>query len=230
MNKGVTYSSDLAADCVFPFSVQCCCSFLSAPPKLKISVVFLSKLIEPLLTSPVTMPAKLAPLTEEERSCLAVLLHRAKAHGEFEYMTGPRLDSGPELDFEADALFPDLGAMSDASKRRMDDEGYQAKTGRVKQAPIQPSGKSTSPTLPSDVSSLEDWGTTIMKIGKFEKAGLSYQELAASTQKDTQKYLSWLMKSLNDSFNPQFHDLVSYLHATEYGKSASSSGFVRERK
>jgi len=99
---------------------------------------------------------------------------------------------------------------------------------KAKAAPVNPSG---TEGIPADVVSLVDWGTTTMEIGKMAPMELSYAELAQSGDPAVQRYLKWLMSALTDRFKPQYHDLVAYLNAIDYGKVPSgSTGFVRNRK
>eukprot|EP00435_Cladocopium_sp_Y103_P048209 s2045_g14.t1 len=138
----------------------------------------------------------------------------------------------------------DAHAMTDASKRRLSPEPVRRNVSAAgSQLRLAPTAKALAcpadkPVIhldpadipfPADVENMSDWGTTVLRVGKFEKAGLSYAELRGSEDVETKKYLTWLMKSIRPSFAPQYHDLVAYLKKAEYGTNHGNT-FVRVRK
>ena len=178
-------------------------------------------------------------LSSSEAQTLRELLERVKRTeflSEFIHPEDLALQEWDELETEDVSL-----AMNDASKRRFTEmsEG-DANHGKTRQEPIRPGacpgqsagsdGLSPSiPILPKDVKDLSDWGSTIMKIGKFASQQMSYHEMANSQDAEISKYLTWLMKSVSERNRAQYQDLVQYLKMIKYGEP-SSVGFVRERK
>ena len=83
--------------------------------------------------------------------------------------------------------------------------------------------------FPADITDMQDWGSTVLQVGKFGKRGSSYADLAGSADPEIQKYLTWLLKAIRENFDPQYHDLVAYLKKAEFGVKKGNS-FTRVRK
>jgi len=185
-------------------------------------------------------------LNADESKMLRSLLQRAHEDGSLSGLL-------PTLGFETydwsevGALEEDMSAaMNDASKRRLvSPDRLDAKHGQTKQLSSKAASTAgtKSPTkessvkidfakmkMPSDVQSIEDWGTTIMAEGKVAPRQMSYAELALSSEAEIQRYLRWLMSNVNAKNLPQYQDLAHYLHVAKYGEASGPNGFNRVRK
>lgn len=190
--------------------------------------------------------SKPAALNPEEAKLLRSLLARVRATGTDSDFADALQPS--EFEEDSDGEFEHLTGgpvMSEATKRRMVadsaaeiDAGY-GRTRACAAAPpfevptMRASGvpPTSTATMPADVATLEDWGSTVMEEGKFASAKMSYAEMVNSSDKAVGRYLKWLMSALTDKFKPQYHDLVAYLNAIDFGKTpAGTAGFVRNRK
>lgn len=185
----------------------------------------------------------------EERAALKNLLRRARESGALENLLAPS-EPPSEDDFELPEEVTELEEfnMTDASKRRLvgqseNPSGY----GQTRQLPLGPkakpaakpkakaaSSRSVLPTgsnvpLPDDVKDIHDWGSTIMETGKLAIHKMTYEQLATSTDVEIQKYLRYISKSITDRHQPQYHDLMAYLNAVDYG-CVGPSGFNRRRQ
>ena len=185
-------------------------------------------------------------LNADESKMLRSLLQRAHENGSLNVFL-PTLGSETSEWSEVESLEEDVSAaMNDASKRCLVSPDRQdAKHGQTKQLSSKAVSAvgSKSPTeessvkidfakmkMPSDVQSIEDWGTTIMSEGKMAPRQMSYAELASSSEADIQRYLRWLMSNVNSKNLPQYQDLSHYLHVTKYGEASGPTGFNRVRK
>lgn len=155
--------------------------------------------------------SKPVALNAEESKLLRSLLARVRASGTASQFA----DALPPSEFEEDSdgefehLNGAMQGMSDATKRRMVadsvtevDAGY-GKTRScaagvtfavptVRPTQVGSSGQSATPTaIPSDVTNLDDWGATVMEIGKMAPSKLSYAELAKSPDPAVVRYLKW---------------------------------------
>lgn len=190
-------------------------------------------------------------LTAEEQAVLRELLRKARESGSLEELLAPSepssdVDDEFELPEEVEELLEP--PMTDASKRRLtgpseNPPGY----GKTRQLPLAPKNKPATKAkskatssradarlsnvvqLPEDVKDIADWGSTIMETGKLAPMGLSYAQLAESTDSEIQKYLRYIAKSITDRHNPQYHDLLAYLNTIGFGV-VGPSGFNRRRQ
>ena len=91
------------------------------------------------------------------------------------------------------------GAMTDASKRRADDAGFEFESDwEVGSSLMEPVGGiedlATKALLPAGVTSMTMWGKTKFAFGKYEKEKANYQTVF---DKDT-SYVSWCRKHLTE--------------------------------
>lgn len=128
----------------------------------------------------------------------------------------PRLSD----DDEFEQVNFDIGAMSDASKRCMEESeagyggpGRGKKTDRT-QLPVPPKTP-TDPTLPPGVKSMTEWGSTIIDFGKMKDRQITYDELIKliEAEKEVSSYHDWLQRCITDKCTGPSKDLVDYLHA-----------------
>lgn len=131
----------------------------------------------------------------------------------------------------------EVESMTDASKRRLTEQGAgQEGYGQtqLKQLPTPLTGVPTeSITLPEGVTSIEDWGRTVMEKGKLARLQLSYSEIFKSRDSEVEGYVKWLLANISPKHDPQFHDLHKYLKIMTASAASSSSlipGTHRARK
>ena len=151
--------------------------------------------------------------TTEDAENLRLLLSKAQRSGVLEqYAMG---DSGFEL---VDP--PMLGAMTDASKRRPESGAYGSDgqlplpVAKVKAEPKKPSHGDEDRfrgTLPPGMSSLEDWGTTLLEFGKYADRQWSYFELVTNTEPRVVQYCQWVVDHKSAKSGPLFIDLADYI-------------------
>lgn len=113
-------------------------------------------------------------------------------------------------------------SMTDAAKRRGDE--LSPEEFRVsKQRPVLPMGAEKSSSFPPGIHSMEEWGLTVLTLGKYSKENLTYAELSGAADKAKQAYCTWMMSQKDRSdLSPVFCDFIKYLQMRE--KSADSSG------
>ena len=122
----------------------------------------------------------LVGLTEEEQSTLTMLVAKASM--------GKGSSSA------------ELGAMTDAPKRRGDEIESRPKArgiGAYASIPAPPAPelgeKMVTITFPEGIADLPTWGATLMTCGKVASERLSYEELRSSENADHVQYCKWLM-------------------------------------
>eukprot|EP00435_Cladocopium_sp_Y103_P006224 s2324_g2.t1 len=142
---------------------------------------------------------------ETERVLLNELLSRASVHVEGTEPSTPG-------SFSVIESMDGYGAMSDASKRRSDDQcGDLSKRMYAPSAELEsegepmckPVGKTPNGQpifLPSGVNSVEEWGRSVIQFGKFipKKGinGISYEELFMSREEEKLSYVDWVIKQV----------------------------------
>lgn len=126
-----------------------------------------------------------------------------------------------DSDFEVVSEGGVPGAMSDGSKRRLEDE-FEDGPPPAKQAPLPPKAKSSAEgslsraSLPPGVKSMEEWGTTILTAGKFEKK--------SSTVKEKMEYVKWALSQTSlDKFSPVMKDFISFVKAFESSQHSKAT-------
>ena len=103
-------------------------------------------------------------------------------------------------------------SMTDASKRRLTDEGWEAVIeenyvfSSLTPPPYPQAGSSHGREfendlaefpLPAGVRSMEEWGKTLFTFGSHKAAGASYEEVAANPEK--RDYVKWSLSHLKTS-------------------------------
>ena len=120
----------------------------------------------------------------------------------------------------------ELGAMTDAPKRRGDEIESRPKArgiGAYASIPAPPAPelgeKMVTITFPEGIADLPTWGATLMTCGKVASERLSYEELRSSENADHVQYCKWLMARAT-TMKGQFKDFISYVQAYEaqFGK------------
>lgn len=84
------------------------------------------------------------------------------------------------------------------------------------QVPITPEKKKIN--LPAGIVSLSDWGSTVCRLPKVSKMGLTYEELVKD--KGYQSYLLWI-QSHGKNKDGRFGDFAAYLAAICYAEGVS---------
>ena len=91
-------------------------------------------------------------------------------------------------------------------------------------------------SVPPDVTSLDDWSTTKLRMKKYESKGWNYAQLAqeAKTDAEARSYMQWIVKTYGkDTEKPcetQAADLARFLLRMRWMEIAKvKSGFQRER-
>ena len=74
--------------------------------------------------------------------------------------------------------------------------------------------------FPAGVTRLKDWGSTVCRLPKVSKLGLSYQELTSKTE--YQSYLIWVQAHGKDR-DGRFGDFAAYLSAIDYAGSVNQT-------
>lgn len=141
-----------------------------------------------------------------------------------------------------------VGAMHDGCKRARDKEDWievnydesftferPSETATTsKQEPVPPTKGPQKVVLPTGVSSMEDWGTTICRLPKVADLDASYEELVNMPEK--YEYLKWVFDHGQDR-GGRFEDFAKYLAAVDFPKIMAknnprfgTSKNIRERK
>lgn len=120
-----------------------------------------------------------------------------------------------EADDWEPVTYEETGAKSIAGERVIPKE-------LADQLPVAPKVHSTGKavTLPSGVSDLHDWGTTICALPKVASEKLTYSELTSMPKHAG--YLHWVL-SHGQHRGGRFEDLANYLAAVGFDEKASSS-------
>lgn len=148
---------------------------------------------------------------------LRQLLQQAYANGSLSALLD-ELDK-PETEMSSDEfdMVPSTpGAMTDGSKRRKEVPPVREMP-KDHQLPISPNPTKSAAeyglTLPPGITNFQQWGKTLLKVGKFASAGLSYEELCDSSDPAHQNYTQYLLtqKHRLDLTGP-VKDVVRYIN------------------
>ena len=150
-----------------------------------------------------------------------------------------------------DGLHGNLGAMTDASKRRDEMTASQSgnKSKRVNMAtglPVEASSPGCyatasmpetpfpqdhrddmmpkTGTFPEGITDLTTWGKTVIKFGTFKNSNLSYEELAVASDERSLNYVKWC-RSHSKTAQGQLKDLCEFLDMF-YGKDGQSTNVL----
>ena len=172
----------------------------------------------------------MAGTSQRLSSAVDELLQRVRDEGSMDSLLK---ELGYELgEFELVRESEGQGSMTDASKRRMVDEASP-----LPQRPMVRAAKTrASSKLPSGVSSMEEWGRTLVTAGKFEKHEISYSELASSSETSKVKYVQWMIhQSGRSDLSPVVQDMADYFVANArekegHGPCIPGSSVVRKFK
>ena len=172
----------------------------------------------------------MAGTSQRLSSAVDELLQRVRDEGSMDSLLK---ELGYELgEFELVRESEGQGSMTDASKRRMIDE-----VSTPPQMPMVRAAKTrASSKLPSGVSSMEEWGRTLVTAGKFEKHEISYSELASSSETSKVKYVQWMInQSGRSDLSPVVQDMADYFVANArekegHGPCIPGSSAVRKFK
>lgn len=145
-------------------------------------------------------------------SALKDMLRQARDNGSLDVMVAGLLSDPAETEFE---LLSEVGAMSDASKRRMTSppEKEQEMSGSEKEKQVMSaSPHSFGLKLPVGISSVDMWGCTLLEVGKYGKEGFAYEDLASSSQAAHVAYCNWLLtQKFRVDLTAPIKDLIRFL-------------------
>eukprot|EP00435_Cladocopium_sp_Y103_P061985 s2072_g23.t1 len=160
------------------------------------------------------MTSALAWTEDDQRQCIG-LLYKARDCGVLPALMKHIRE--PECGWDVIPDKPDVGAMSDASKRLRENDGPTSYGGRGSEHPVpMPSAtttESTMPNLPPGVKSISEWGRNMVSFGKFMNKR-SYLSLHQSHSDEDVSYKKWLMCHYAKGSH-QLRDLVEYLMAVQ---------------
>ena len=172
----------------------------------------------------------MSEFSKEQISNVKALLDSARRDGCLDLlMTAlrdePLLSEADSSEFEV--LSPQClaaASMTDASKRRGDD-GSLEEPPSSKQRPVLPcevQTKDGGKPFPPGIRSLEEWGNTILPMGKYSKENLTYADLSGAADQAKQAYCQWMISQKGrEDLNPVFRDFIKYLQMRE---SSTGSG------
>ena len=118
-------------------------------------------------------------------SALEEMLVQARANGSLETMIAGLMSDPTDSEFE---LLSEGGTMRDASKRRLTSPPPKLEPEKVMsdcdagKQHVGTSPHSYGLKLPTGISSVDQWGCTMLELGKCGKEGFAYEELASSTK------------------------------------------------
>lgn len=155
---------------------------------------------------------------------LREFLHTAQRDGSLPHLMSELLNanaSEPVSEFE---VVGSHGAMTDGSKRRKEspppfseDESFTSElVPGSEQMPVRPNrikaAEDYGSDLPEGISDVKMWGKTLLQVGKWASANLSYEEFYVSQDKEHQRYVSWLknQKNRTDLGSPMI-DLIRFV-------------------
>eukprot|EP00435_Cladocopium_sp_Y103_P026481 s4004_g6.t1 len=140
------------------------------------------------------------------------MLREARAKGSLDVMIAGLMSDPTESEFE---LLSEPGTMSDASKRRMASpppklEKEHVMSGSVEQKQhVGASPHSYGLKLPMGIASVDQWGCTLLEVGKYGKEGFAYEDLASSSQAAHLSYCNWLLtQKFRVDLTPPIKDLI----------------------
>lgn len=170
------------------------------------------------------------PLTSQERDLLQGLMNRAQMSGELSEVASSILDQYDEWSLAGDSHVEEMGAMTDAPKRRMlepkaaavyrgADEAVvppfnASDTSAATPSPMGCAKKGTIICLPKGVGSVDKWGDTIIDFGKFKDLNITYYELFVSDDNDHQDYVRCALGRA-DCGKDHLLDLARYVTAMQ---------------
>ena len=140
------------------------------------------------------------------------------------------LERDEQLEFEMVSPEPGFksvpGAMTGGSKRRLTGEeipdSKSMPTAKPDKKKVIGKPSKSSVELPPGVPDAMTWGRTLIEVGKYSKAGLSYAELSESSEPEKQSYCKWMISQQHrDNLSPMVRDLVQYLVLTSEEKESS---------
>lgn len=190
------------------------------------------------------------PWSQEDMTQSIQLMVKAHRHGKTdEVMKAVDIECRKLSDFESQQ------AMNDSTKRFRDDPGPSAGYGqpaRVGMSTYHSHGGSLGPAppmpmnrrpeshadpnnqLPPGITSLQQWGTSLVSFGKLAPKKVIYQEFLEDQSADAMSYKKYLFDHF-ESGSPGLRDLVSFMKASGFdyyrdtkGSFIPGSQFVRK--
>ena len=148
-------------------------------------------------------------------SALKEMLVQARANGSLENVIAGLMSDPTDSEFE---LLSEGGTMSDASKRRMTSPPPKLEPEKVMSGcdpdkqHVGASPHSYGMKLPTGISSVDQWGCTMLEVGKYGKEGFAYEELASSTKAPHAAYCNWLLtQKFRLDLTAPIKDLIRFL-------------------
>eukprot|EP00435_Cladocopium_sp_Y103_P043787 s1055_g12.t1 len=144
---------------------------------------------------------------------LRSLLRQARSDGSIHDVIATIMAESPEQEFEL--LGSEVSSMTDACKRRcsepLDSESSMSGEHEIK-VPTGQSPHAYGTKLPQGVKDLDEWGSTVLAVGKYTRLGFSYDEMFASSALDHVSYRNWLLTQKHRvDLTPPMKDFVRYL-------------------
>ena len=118
------------------------------------------------------------------------------------------------------------GTMADSAKRRLLSEVEETPAPRQMPVSTVKSSRQREESLPAGVKDLADWERTLIELGKYAKANLSYMELVSSSEKEKMAYVQWLIRqSSRSDLTPLIRDLVDFLVMFERTRTSAGPSY-----
>lgn len=157
------------------------------------------------------MAASSSKMTPEMKKALREMFQAAQSDGSLSNLMHELMSVEAPDEFE----LVQHGSMTDGSKRRKDEPPESPV--RDHQLPISPdvtkSAAEYGDALPQGVDSVATWGKTLVQAGKLHKAGLSYQELMDSKNREHQNYVGYLYSQrFRLDLTEPVKDMVCYIN------------------
>ena len=145
-------------------------------------------------------------------SLLKDLLHRARAEGSLDMVVAEIL-----ADHDGFEVLSSGGgeSMTDASKRRMtsppEAESVVSGPNETKNV-VGDSPHSFGAKLPQGITDLDHWGKTVLQVGKYERANMTYFQISESDRKEHSSYCAWMVaQRFRVDLTAPIKDFIRYL-------------------
>ena len=166
----------------------------------------------------------MASLSSTTSGLMKELVRQAREEGSLDMMLA-QLTAEHGEGFE---LLPEASSMTDASKRRMTSQPEKESviSGADGAKEVSGSPFSFEKKLPSGIRDLEHWGKTILQVGKYERAGLSYDQISTSDRKEHISYCAWMLaQKYRMDLTVQVRDFVRYLNVKSLSEQSEEVFF-----
>ena len=163
-------------------------------------------------------PGQMAGSSSQLSAAVKELLAKVKDEGSVHELLNELIQyEHGEFELVSESGYQHGGSMNDSSKRRLNPS--PSRSPELSQLPLakakaKSSGVTRQLELPQGVVSLQHWGQTLIECGKLSKRGMSYEELATSSDTELISYTRWLIGQKDrTNLSAPVKDLVMYLSA-----------------